>query len=219
MGEDRNRERHSTAVEHLPLSGEPLPLDLVNTTYIRGGLRGQFLDALVTPDDLDVWLAAHREAFSPGLGPALARAAPSEAADVLAFVELRQALRGVTHALTSRLVPDPDHIAVVNAAARSAARWSELGPGPSLVAVPRWLEDDPRRVARGEVATAAVALFSGESAGRIRACEAPGCILYFVKVHARRAWCTAGCGNRVRVARHSRRARGEDGSEPKGRPG
>ncbi|MFJ4872900.1 CGNR zinc finger domain-containing protein [Streptomyces sp. NPDC088757] len=219
MGEDTHRERHSTAVEHLPLSGEPLPLDLVNTTYIRGGLRGQFLDALVTPDDLDVWLAAHREAFSPGLGQALARAEPAGAADVRAFVELRHVLRGLAHAVTARLVPDPDHVTAVNAAARSAARWSELEPGPSLVSVPRWLEGDPRRVALGEVATAAVALFSGESAGRVRACAAPGCVLYFVKVHARRAWCTAGCGNRVRVARHNSRARGGDGSVPEGRSG
>ncbi|MFI8194321.1 CGNR zinc finger domain-containing protein [Streptomyces sp. NPDC085946] len=217
MGESSKQERHGTAVEGLPLSGEPLPLDLVNTTYIRGGLRGQFLDALTTPADLDAWLAAHRQEFSSALASALAGAAPARAADVRAFVELRQALRGLAHALTSQLAADPGHVAVVNAAARSAARWRELTPGPPVASVPRWLESDPHRVALGEVAVAAVSLFSGDLAGRIRACAAPGCILYFVKSHARRAWCTAGCGNRVRVARHNRRAR--EGGAADGRPG
>ncbi|MFJ9951114.1 CGNR zinc finger domain-containing protein [Kitasatospora sp. NPDC091207] len=39
----------------------------------------------------------------------------------------------------------------------------------------------------------------------MRACPAPGCILFFLQQHARRAWCSTACGTRVRVARHSRR--------------
>nr|WP_137969774.1 CGNR zinc finger domain-containing protein [Streptomyces antimycoticus] len=33
----------------------------------------------------------------------------------------------------------------------------------------------------------------------------PNCLLFFVKHHARREWCSPACGNRVRVARHYRR--------------
>ncbi|MET9049418.1 CGNR zinc finger domain-containing protein, partial [Streptomyces sp. NPDC004362] len=34
---------------------------------------------------------------------------------------------------------------------------------------------------------------------------APNCLLFFVKNHARREWCSPTCGNRMRVARHHRR--------------
>jgi hypothetical protein len=42
---------------------------------------------------------------------------------------------------------------------------------------------------------------------RLRACQAPGCVLYFVKDHPRREWCSTACGNRARAARHYRRHR------------
>ncbi|WP_225993278.1 CGNR zinc finger domain-containing protein [Actinomadura rudentiformis] len=42
---------------------------------------------------------------------------------------------------------------------------------------------------------------------QLRACLAPGCVLYFLKNHPRREWCTAACGNRARGARHYRRHR------------
>jgi len=41
--------------------------------------------------------------------------------------------------------------------------------------------------------------------GRLRACQAPGCVLYFVRDHPRREWCSTTYGNRARAARHYRR--------------
>ena len=41
----------------------------------------------------------------------------------------------------------------------------------------------------------------------LRACGAPGCVLFFVRDHPRREWCSVTCGNRVRAARHYRRLR------------
>ena len=41
----------------------------------------------------------------------------------------------------------------------------------------------------------------------LRACRAPGCVLFFVRDHPRREWCSVTCGNRVRAARHYRRLR------------
>jgi predicted RNA-binding Zn ribbon-like protein len=67
--------------------------------------------------------------------------------------------------------------------------------------------------ALAQVAEQAVALLGGADATRLRACYAPGCVLYFVKTHPRRAWCSVACGNRVRAARHYQRARGhKDGA-------
>ncbi|MEU8629990.1 CGNR zinc finger domain-containing protein [Streptomyces sp. NPDC048669] len=39
----------------------------------------------------------------------------------------------------------------------------------------------------------------------LRACRAPGCILFFVQSGPARQWCSSGCGNRVRVARYASR--------------
>jgi CGNR zinc finger len=50
-------------------------------------------------------------------------------------------------------------------------------------------------------------------ATKLRACHAPGCVLYFVKSHPRRAWCSEACGNRARAARHYERVRAR--KEPK----
>ncbi|MFJ7191578.1 CGNR zinc finger domain-containing protein [Streptomyces bacillaris] len=192
------------------LTGEPLPLDLVNTTYIKGGVRGRLVDALAAgPRDLDSWLAAQRHRFAPDVAAALAGAPPAGPEHHQEFLELRRALRSLAGARTSGGSPDPGEAAVVNTYARTAADWPELAPGPEFRAVVRRAVEDPARLALGAVAAAAVELFAGDGAERLKACPAPGCILYFVRTHARRSWCTAGCGNRVRVARHSRRARTE----------
>jgi predicted RNA-binding Zn ribbon-like protein len=52
-----------------------------------------------------------------------------------------------------------------------------------------------------------VDILTGPAATRLRACYAPGCVLYFVKAHPRREWCSDACGNRVRAARHYQRSR------------
>lgn len=57
------------------------------------------------------------------------------------------------------------------------------------------------------LAREAIDLFTGPAAGQLRACNAPGCVLYFLKSHPRREWCSEACGNRVRAARHYQRTR------------
>ncbi|MEU1123998.1 CGNR zinc finger domain-containing protein [Streptomyces sp. NPDC005899] len=217
MSEQTDRRRGRSPIDELPLTGEPLALDLVNTTYIRGGVRGHLVDALSTPGDLREWLVSHRDVL-PARATAEIGAFDRPGRDHLeAFLALRRALRSLASALTAGRPPDPADLAVVNEVAGRAARWRELraaegGPeGGVLCVVDRCPEPDPFLVALGATAGAAVELFGGPDAGRLRACEAPGCILYFVRRHARRAWCTVGCGNRVRVSRHSRRSRASDG--------
>jgi predicted RNA-binding Zn ribbon-like protein len=65
----------------------------------------------------------------------------------------------------------------------------------------------PTRSALAELGQDAVELLTGPTAVKLRACNAPGCVLYFVKTHPRREWCSEGCGNRVRAARHYQRTR------------
>jgi predicted RNA-binding Zn ribbon-like protein len=67
----------------------------------------------------------------------------------------------------------------------------------------------PTRTALAELAHDAIDLLTGPAAAKLRACQAPGCVLYFVKTHHRREWCSEACGNRARAARHYRRIRNQ----------
>jgi predicted RNA-binding Zn ribbon-like protein len=65
----------------------------------------------------------------------------------------------------------------------------------------------PARSALADLGHEAIELLTGPAAGNLRACHAPGCVLYFVKSHPRREWCSEACGNRARAARHYQRVR------------
>ncbi|MBX7435239.1 ABATE domain-containing protein [Mycobacterium sp. Y57] len=66
----------------------------------------------------------------------------------------------------------------------------------------------PCRSALAGLGYEALGLLTGPAAVNLRACNAPHCVLYFVKSHPRREWCSEACGNRVRAARHYQRVRG-----------
>lgn len=83
--------------------------------------------------------------------------------------------------------------------------WLE---GKQPVARMESLGQDPGTTALAEVARASIALLGSPDRERLRACGAPGCVLFFLKDHPRREWCSGACGNRVRAARHYRRQRG-----------
>ncbi len=64
-----------------------------------------------------------------------------------------------------------------------------------------------------EVAGQSIRLLGGDEARELRACCAPGCVLYFVRSHPRREWCSVACGNRARAARHYQRVRARRGDQ------
>jgi predicted RNA-binding Zn ribbon-like protein len=191
----------SSAESTAPLLGEPMPIELMNTLWAdRGGPH----DALGTVEDLDGWLAAVTIGSEPADPDLLAQ-----------FRELRGALRVLAAEAThdSRqhaLAAAPDHAAAVATLNRASARtpsWAELD----------WAAAEPelRSVSSGTVAASmlshlaelGVRLFAAPDRPELRACQGPGCVLYFARNHPRREWCSAGCGNRARVARHYARHR------------
>jgi predicted RNA-binding Zn ribbon-like protein len=198
-----------------PLLNEPLPVELMNTIWAdRDGVH----DALRDPDGTRAWLSAVSPRLdvmmldSPGILSNADLDLPGHR-----LIDLRDALRR----LAAEATADPraaaasgtrDLRAVVgalNEAAGAAPRWSALTWAPG---------QEPARTVRasGPVACAALSAIAEESIvlfcrgdrRRLRACLAPGCVLYFVKNHPRREWCSAACGNRARAARHYQRHRG-----------
>lgn len=184
--------------------GEPASIRLMNTVWAdRSGVH----DALLTTDQLAAWWSL--TGFSA--------AAPPTEEDLAQYRELRGALRRLAAQVTD---DSRDHarrdemtlgsaLAVVNARLAQdplTLRWEDDDaltldwPAPSGGAVPGHLTALARE--------AATLLAAADSP--LRACYGPGCVLYFARQHTRREWCSAGCGNRARVARHYRRARGSE---------
>jgi predicted RNA-binding Zn ribbon-like protein len=190
------------------LPTEPVPVRLMNTIWAdRRGVH----DALATRADLSAWL----EAVAPRADSGAWR---TTRADLDRARALRDALRTLAGVVCGDHRPgapprfDPAAaLAAVNAAAAN-------GSPPALA----WRDDHLERAAAAraqqvpaaalaDVAVAAIELLTDPAAPAIRACNAPGCVLYFVKDHPRREWCSTSCGNRVRAARHYRRHRGDAG--------
>ncbi len=178
----------------------PLPLELVNTSFASGG---QPLDGLATPDDLDAWLRVNASLIDAATPP---RATP---ALLERFRQLREAVRRMLTAVVEAAPPPADDVRLLNDLAAASPRYPRLyvpdgdaaAPGGyELRAVDRAATPDAAVLA--SVARATMQLLTRPDLDRLRRCAGPGCVLFFLREHRRRARCSDACGNRARVARH-----------------
>ncbi len=189
------------------LPREPVPVRLMNTIWAdRHGVH----DALATRADLSAWL----EAVAPGADGRPWRATRADLDRARALRDALRTLAGVVCGDRRPRAPARSDPAAAVAAVNTAA--ANASP-PALA----WSEDHLERAASArrlvpvaalaDVAAEAIELLTGDGPAPLLACNAPGCVLYFVRDHPRREWCSIGCGNRVRAARHYRRHRGDAG--------
>ena len=174
-----------------PLTGEPLPVDLLNTQWFSGGRR---LDLLDDPSAAAEWLGSWDLAV-PGN-------------ELAAAVE---ALRRTREALAAHVAApqDPAAAAAVSGVLAAGRLRLRLGTGGPLrepevpvAALPAW-----------EAARRYLDLLQ-ERPGRIRRCANEECVLHFVDTSPRgaRRWCSMeGCGNRLKARRHHARRTGTGG--------
>ena len=188
------------------LPDEPPPVRMMSTVW--AGTDGLH-DDLRTTADVDEWLDA------VGIDRAGAHATEGELAKA-------RTLRDAVRRLAAYVSEDgrPGAAVAITEIAEALGRLNAIAaelPAPRLALRDGRLElalpggSSPVTTGLAQVAGQAVALLGGEDAGRLRACYAPGCVLYFVKTHPRREWCSVACGNRVRAARHYQRARDHKG--------
>jgi predicted RNA-binding Zn ribbon-like protein len=202
-----------TTQRHARLTGEELPVDLMNTVWSG---PGGVTDVLATSESTMDWvreiaprLAQRPPTFTHWLTSPTPLSARMAAYDLR---RLRDAVRGLAGELTEdRRQGIPPVVAdrataleVLNGAVAGAPHW------PALVWRPR---SEPELGVQGEVpggvvavsqiARQAVELFGGRDRQRLRACPAPGCSHYFLDFgrRGRRTWCSPSCGARVRTAR------------------
>ncbi|MEK6227791.1 MAG: ABATE domain-containing protein [Actinomycetota bacterium] len=175
-----------------PLLGEPLAVDLANT--IMRGDDG-VTDLLRDVPALHEWLEIHAAELPSG-------GRPNRAPSAYRLRELRDALSELFGAAIERRESGEPTLALVNDAA--AAAHPTLRPGPDGPAR-EWRPTSRRRGATdiAAIARSAIDVLTGPDRDKLRRCNGPGCVLFFVAANPRRRWCSSQlCGNRVRVARH-----------------
>jgi predicted RNA-binding Zn ribbon-like protein len=200
MAERPQIEQQATPSDTYPALGEPLAIELANTLFTDSG---QPLDALTTPAALTRWLQTNAERIDPPPPRRLS------AGDLERARELRAIIRAL---LATAVNGDPPRAATVR-------RLNQIAALAPFTARLHWSAGEPPKAhlsvsGAGRLnallallAHSAIDVLGGSGAGRLRRCEAPGCINYYLKDHPRREWCSPKCGNRVRVARHYQRHR------------
>ena len=193
-------EEQAAPSETYPALGEPVAIELANTLFTDGGRP---LDALTTQAGLTSWLDANAERIDAPLPRRLS------AADVSRTRELRAIIRALLASAVDGDPPSATTVRRLNQLAALAPFTTRLHWAPREPPKARLSSSGAGRVDAllALVAQSAIDVLGGSGAGRLRRCEAPGCINYYLKDHPRRAWCSPRCGNRVRVARHYHRTR------------
>jgi predicted RNA-binding Zn ribbon-like protein len=167
------------------------PLDVHHPVALDAA---QIREGIGTAEELTAWLAAHE------LGTGLVVVAE--------FVALRDAVCGIFRAVADGTPVSPPDLDAVNRAAAAVPYWPVLSLSGNGFEVHERTGCAAVPASRAALARDAMSLLAGPLRTELRACRAPGCVLFFVKDHPRREWCSATCGNRARVARHYRRHHG-----------
>ena len=181
------------------LIGEPVvAVDLINTVAAPGSPAGD--DLLSSEPGAEAWWWLVRARVPRGDPP-----------DLRSLRRLRSAVRAIIGALVDgRPVPEAS-VTDLNFFMQSAPVSTRLRlTGAGLRAEQHWHPEFGGNARLAFIATQAAAFLSDPAqVRRLRRCANPACSMIFIAVNPRRSWCAPGvCGNRVRVARHHRRAGG-----------
>lgn len=176
----------------VPLTGESLALDLINTRTAVG-------DVLATADGLRNWLA-----FQEGRIPE-----PLErlsAADLDAVRVLRQHTTDALECARQGVEPSRADLRALDEAQLAAPAINESEWNGAAVLSTRRRSGAPAARLIAWLAEASSELLADPDITKVRKCQAEDCVLLFLPANPRRRWCSATrCGNRARVARHYQR--------------
>lgn len=178
----------------IPLVGEPLALDLINTRVRTPA--GDEMDLLQSDVALRAWLDRQVDRLGPVRGQI----------EVQAVRRLRDHVAGAVDRVRHGQEPAAASLRALNAAQRAAPAHRELHWDGTAVTTTEHRSGDPTRDLLAQLAEAATDLLADPSIRKVRACEGSQCRLIFLPAHPRRRWCSpALCGNRARVARYYER--------------
>lgn len=185
---------------HLPVLGEPVPIELANTRYRDGDDTIEFLAG---PAMAATWFAASPTARH------LERPGRWTVEGWRRLVALRDTVDVLLRARIAGTRGDATAVAHLNATANAVTQRVELRweRPRDVQVVERREAADPTLALLGFVAIDTIALLSGPDAERLRVCANADCELLFLKQHHRRRWCHDSCGHRHRQAAYYSRTR------------
>jgi predicted RNA-binding Zn ribbon-like protein len=176
--------------------GEPIAVTFVNT---MGSWRSA--DMLASPSELGRWLELHEGALGPG------------GQEVALRVGDFRALRGTIATLLAaamRAAPLPDEaVERLNEASANVPVSARLDASDPARPAAAWSRRGGSRTSEilAAIATSAIEVIGGPDRERLRTCPAARCGRSFLAARTAQVWCSPGCGNRMRVARHHARRR------------
>ncbi|KOV60455.1 hypothetical protein ADK64_30120 [Streptomyces sp. MMG1121] len=182
------------------MGGEPLvALDLADTLLLAAQPPVDLIDS---PAAGATWWTVQAARLPEGPTPSLE-----------ATRALRAAIRDVLDAHLAGRPPLDTSIEDINAAAAAVPTSPRIVRTRTGIATQtRWHTEQGGNAALAALARETIELLaSPERLATLRRCANPSCSMLFLAATKRRTWCAANvCGNRVRVARHYERTRGEN---------
>jgi predicted RNA-binding Zn ribbon-like protein len=178
---------------------EPLAVEFTSSWHYESGV---LLDEIRTQEGLANWVDAYR--FRLGM-PSGERIIITDD-DVDTAATLRSAVRDLLDAIVGQTSPPAGSLDLVVAHARRVRDTTVAWPaaGPHLV----WPDDaSTLDKVTAQVCASTIRLITSPRRLLLRRCPAPSCVLYFSALRETQRWCSAACGNRARVARHSAKSR------------
>lgn len=176
----------------------PLGVDLADTVRVVGSRQ---IELLVDDASLTSWVAAEVPRFPAAEG------ASGHLGEVR---ELRDAVRDLLFARTTGHPLPGHHLTTLNEASATCPSFPTVTRGGLLQTLE--VNTSPFDIFRATVARSTMETLNA-GATALAVCHAPSCGMFFVPSDRRQTWCSPGCGNRARVARHAARA----GSGARGR--
>jgi predicted RNA-binding Zn ribbon-like protein len=168
-------------------------LDVANTVAVSKGVAH---DLLAPPGEYERWAeaAARQRALETDTRAVLLEARPR-------VLRMRGQIREVLAAAAAGEPLPEAAVAELNRASSKAPSWPELDHHGQLCERTRGSAADRLL---GSYARSAIEIAAEDG---LRVCPAPSCGMYYRPSRERQRWCSAQCGTRARVARHSRRRR------------
>ncbi len=185
--------------EFVPLTGEPLAIDLINTHALLPNIG--WVDGLESLPRTRLWVGMqqHRLSADPD---ALTRA------DVSALRQLREDIGSAVARARHGQRPTATSLRAINAALDQAPAVRRLRWDHDALDLEMRRPSGAGRQLLTQVAEQSADLLADPSVRLIRDCAMESCVMLFYPSRPSRKWCSdAICGNRARVQRHYRKSR------------
>lgn len=190
--------------------GNCLCLDFINTEIIA---KRERMSLIADFADLRDWLVT-AQAIGAAEFARVEAAWNSEEKDATlrGALEFRRELRRMAEQIAAGETVGEDILAAINTHLAAGSGWQEIARTEEGYEKRYRFAWETSRALLAPIAISAADLLAAGDLSYVRKCENPACILYFYdtsKNHQRR-WCSMSiCGNRSKVAAHSRRKRQE----------